>query len=105
MFVSVTRLELRSLWKLIPLISLSGKIIKQARQAKGNSFVAVSHQRLRFFYTMSSWDSKEDMQAFMRSGFHATAMTRSKELSKTILSRNFESEEVPEWGKVKKMLR
>ena len=97
MLISVTRLELRSFWKIFSFIALSGKAQRQAKKAEGNRSMAVSNRGFRYFYSLTSWDSKERMLDFMNSGAHEIAMKRSRELAKSVKSIHFESDTVPTW--------
>ncbi len=104
MFVSYTRLELKSYWKLFQFLSASNKAKKQAETSSGNQQVATYNEGFRYFLTLSAWDKKEDMLRFMRSGAHAEAMKRSKEFAKSVVTINFDLDYIPDWKEAKERL-
>ena len=104
MFISVTRLELRSYWSFFKFLSISKRAQKQAEQAKGNLHVGLNNLGFRFFLTLTAWDSEEDMLTFIKTGAHAEAMRRSGEIARSVQSTHFEANEVPDWEEARKKL-
>jgi heme-degrading monooxygenase HmoA len=75
-FVSVTRLQLRSLLYLPMFIPYSLASIRQARRAPGFLSGWTGYEPLRGFWTVTVWDSLASMHAFRNSGAHRRAMPR-----------------------------
>lgn len=75
-FVSITRLRVRS-WRFIPgfFVQTSGTIA-QARKADGFAGGALLRDRQRTFWTMTLWQDEQGMRRFMTSGAHLKAMPR-----------------------------
>jgi heme-degrading monooxygenase HmoA len=75
-FVSLTRLRVRSL-RFVPLfVMYTGQAVRQVRRAPGFQQGALLADRNWTFWTMTAWDSQEDMRRFMTSGAHKRAMPR-----------------------------
>ena len=73
-FVSVTRLRIRS-FRFVPLFALhTWRSLRQIRSARGFQTGAILADRSWTFWTMTAWDSGESMRQFMVSGSHKTAM-------------------------------
>jgi quinol monooxygenase YgiN len=77
-FVSVTRLRLRSAWYLFPLAWRTFRVNQQIRAADGCLASQVRRGRERIFWTKSVWRDEAAMRAFMSSGAHRTAMPKLK---------------------------
>jgi heme-degrading monooxygenase HmoA len=76
MFVSITRLRLRS-WRFIP--AFAGQALRAALQAKaspGNVGVALLAEAHRTFWTRTIWTDEAAMHAFLRSGVHRRVMSK-----------------------------
>src|SRR5271168_3700252 len=74
MFVSLTRLRIRSV-RFMPRFALHTlRSVKQARKAAGFQRGALLLDRNWTFWTMTAWDSQESMRAFMSTGSHLRAM-------------------------------
>ena len=103
MKVTITSIELRNPFKFFVLSMISLKIVRQlkstnCRKLKNTGFWT-KH------YTMTLWESLEDMKAFATSGAHLEAMKRSKEISKEIRTITIDANELPKWSEAKKLLR
>lgn len=73
-FVSLTRLRIRS-FRFVPLFALhSWRSLRQIRKARGFQAGATLADRNWTFWTMTAWDSEESMRQFMISGSHKAAM-------------------------------
>lgn len=55
-------------------------------------------------YTMSLWNSEDDLQSFARSGEHLEAMKQSKSMAKEIRTFTYESDSLPDWKDGKALL-
>jgi hypothetical protein len=75
-FVSVTRLRLRAL-RFVPGFFLHAmRANAQVRRAAGFQGGALLPDRRRTFWTMTVWDSPEDMRGYILSGSHKAAMPK-----------------------------
>jgi hypothetical protein len=75
-FISLTRLRIRSL-RFLPFFALHArKTTRQVRQAQGFQTGALLPDRSFTFWTMTAWDSQEDMRRDMTSGSHKAVMPR-----------------------------
>jgi Domain of unknown function (DUF3291) len=75
-FVSLTRLRLRSI-RFVPVFALNAfRSVAQIRKSSGFRGGATLADRSWTFWTMTLWDSQENMRAFMNSGAHKRAMPR-----------------------------
>lgn len=75
-FVSVTRLRLRALRFLPGFFLHAMGANAQARRAPGFYGGALLPDRHRTFWTMTVWNSAEDMRAYVLSGSHKAAMPK-----------------------------
>jgi hypothetical protein len=74
MFVSLTRLRIRS-FPLVPLFLFhTFRSLRQVRKAPGFQSGALLADRGWTFWTLTAWDSEESMRAFMTTGAHKRAM-------------------------------
>ena len=75
-FVSVTRLRIRSL-RFMPSFALRTlRSIAQVKRAQGFLEGSLLPDRRLTFWTMTLWDTRESMRAFMTGGDHLAAMPR-----------------------------
>lgn len=75
-FVSVTRLRIRSVRFLPALLLHSARTIWQVERAPGFQGGALVADRSRAFWTMTAWDSHDSMTSFLNGGPHRVAMPR-----------------------------
>jgi heme-degrading monooxygenase HmoA len=73
-FVSLTRLRVRSMRFLPPFVLHAFRSRQQVKKSPGFLTGALLPDRNRTFWTMTAWDSEESMRAFMTSGDHKKAM-------------------------------
>ena len=75
-FVSITRLRIRSL-RFMPLFVIHAmESVRQTRQAEGFVAGSLLRDRRRTFWTMTLWRDHGAMQGFMSSGAHLKAMPK-----------------------------
>lgn len=74
MFVSVTRLRLRSWLLLLPFFRAGGSSIRQARTASGFVTGATLIDHGLVFWTLTVWESEADMKAYRGAGAHREVM-------------------------------
>jgi heme-degrading monooxygenase HmoA len=76
MFVSITRLRLRS-WRFMPSFIVQAlRSAAQAKAAPGNLGVAILAEANRTYWTRTIWTDEGAMRAFIRSGVHRRIMGR-----------------------------
>jgi hypothetical protein len=103
MFVTVTSLKLRSIWGFFKLSMFGLKISNQAKKEKG--FVAMKNTGFgKMHYTLTQWQTEEDLKRFARSGEHLIAMKESAKLASEIYTYTYSSDTLPDWGTAKKEL-
>jgi hypothetical protein len=73
-FVSITRLRIRSI-RFMPFFALyTFRSLQQVKKAPGFLGGELLSDRRRTFWTMTTWDSQEDMRRFMTDGSHRAAI-------------------------------
>src|SRR5664279_3986146 len=73
-FVSITRLRVRS-WRFFPAFAMQTlRIARQARKAEGNLAARLLRDRHNTFWTATSWTSETSMRNFMRAAPHGPTM-------------------------------
>jgi heme-degrading monooxygenase HmoA len=75
-FVSLTRLRVRSVRFMPGFFLYAMRSLRQVRRAAGFQSGALLPDRDRTFWTMTAWDSEENMRAYMVSGAHKQAMPK-----------------------------
>ena len=73
-FISVTRLRLRSAWFLPAFILWARRSSKQARRANGNLGVEATQDAHLTFWTKTAWKDEDSMRAFMFAEPHRIVM-------------------------------
>ncbi|MEO9802979.1 MAG: hypothetical protein ABJF04_07015 [Reichenbachiella sp.] len=104
MYVSVTRLKLKSIWLLPKFVRQSNLISKQAKASPGILKVKLSNRWFRYFYTMTHWNSKEAMQQFMINGEHNEAMRQWSQFVTEVKAYGYESDHPPKWKEARMMI-
>ena len=103
MIVTVTYLKLRNLRQFFRLSYFGLKISRQANARRG--FIKMKNTGFGYrHYTLSVWESVEDLKSFAQSGEHLEAMKWSRKLAAEIRIYTFETERVPNWKEAKKMV-
>jgi heme-degrading monooxygenase HmoA len=75
-FISVTRLRIRFV-RFLPLFAVWAiRSLRQVERAPGFQSGSLLPDSQWTFWTMTAWDSQENMRAFMTSGAHKDAMPR-----------------------------
>lgn len=104
MIITITSIRLRSVWYFFKLSWHGLKITLQLRKAPG--FIKIKNTGFGYLhYTITSWESKELMQAAMREGAHGEAMKKSAALASEIATYTYESDEFPSWKVAKEMIQ
>lgn len=94
-WVSITGLELKSIWRYPQFWLHAVPSMTQARAAKGNiSAAACSVDGLE--HTLTIWETRHDMLAYLRQGAHLEAMKASRSIGKYGKVHGYETEDVPD---------
>lgn len=75
-FVSITRLRVRSLWFMPGFARMAALSARQAARAPGNLTVGFLREGLRIYWTSTSWESEAAMRAYMLAHPHKAAMVK-----------------------------
>lgn len=103
MIIVVTSLRLRKLWHYFKMTYLAMHIMRQLKAQKG--FVSMRNTGFGYMhYTLSVWESEEEMKRFARSGAHQEAMKRSRTISTEIGTYSYQSDQAPDWKEAKRLL-
>jgi len=98
--VSVSELQPKSFWKLRSFLSVSQKIAQESKLSKGNKHTALNARGLLKFYTITAWETIDDLTAFRNSGLHKEAMMKTMHYSKSVKNLRWESDIIPAWKEV-----
>ena len=75
-FISLTRLRIRSI-RFLPLFALyTLRTLRQVKASPGFQDGALLPDRSWTFWTLTAWNSQEDMRRYMTSGAHKAAMPK-----------------------------
>ena len=105
-FISVTRLRLRSPWRLPRFFWHALRSRIQATKAPGNLSVDVLNDTHFAFWTKSAWKDESSMRAYMMSGAHRQAMPVMQDIVDEAATAHWEQEtqELPTWPEAYKRL-
>lgn len=102
MKATITSLELRSPWQFFSLSANALKILKQLKTTKHLDFKKRGFWTTH--YTMTLWESEEQLKNFASSGAHLEAMKKSKQIAKEIRTLTIDAEKLPDWKEAKELL-
>lgn len=102
MKVSITYIKLKSPLKIFKLISYSMKSVKEL-SLYGNVKFKTSGFWTKH-YTMTLWNSEDDIKKFARNGAHKEAIKISSIIASEIRTTTIELNELPSWQEAKKYL-
>jgi heme-degrading monooxygenase HmoA len=103
MVISVTYIKLRKLHYFFRLSYHGMHIMKQAKSQKG--FIGMKNTGFGYnHYTLSAWETKEDVIDFSKSGAHLNAMKEGSKLASEIRIFTFDDFVMPEWKEAKDLL-
>lgn len=103
MKVTVTSLELKGPLKFFALSYRALQIVKQLKSSTCKEYRSQGFWTKH--YTMSLWNSEEELKEFARSGAHLDAMKQSKAIAKEIRTYTYDSDTLPSWKMAKKILK
>lgn len=102
MKVTITEIELKSPLHFFSLSLYALNIVKQLNKTNHVAFKKTGIWTKH--YTMTLWETEEDLVAFARSGAHLKAMKESKKIAKKIKSLTIDADQFPDWKRAKEML-
>jgi hypothetical protein len=106
-FVSLTRLRIRSI-RYLPFFGLNAfQSMRQVKQAPGFQTGAVLNDREWTFWTMTAWDTQANMRQFMNSGAHKRAMPHLLNWCDEASVAHWQQEEaeLPSWAAAAERMR
>jgi Domain of unknown function (DUF3291) len=106
-FVSLTRLRIRS-FRFVPLFALHALLsMRQVTIAPGFQSGALLADRSWTFWTMTAWDTQENMRRYMTTGSHKTAMPHLLHWCDEASVAHWEQPEnfLPSWTEADKRMR
>jgi len=102
MRATITSIELKGPFKFFALSATALKILKQLKSTHCKEFkkkgIWTTH------YTMTLWNTEEELKEFARSGAHLEAMKNSGKIAKEIRTITIDTEVLPNWSAAKKLL-
>jgi len=96
MKVTVTSIELKGPFKFF---ALSSQALKITRQLKATN--CLKFKKRGFWtthYTMTLWNTEEELQQFARSGAHLQAMKDSAKIAREIRTYTYDADHLPKWS-------
>ena len=103
MTVTVTSIRLRKWWLYFYLTSHAFRITLQLRKQKG--FIRMKNTGFGYLhFTLSAWETDEDLKRFAREGAHLNAMKKSAALATEIRTFTYQSDQLPKWREAKSVL-
>lgn len=104
MFISVTRLNLKSKRKLPNFFFHTIKSIIQSKKEEGLKHSSFYKEGWDTYWTLTVWESKEHMKLFRNNGNHLKAMKLSRNIAGKLELINWEAEAIPTWNECKDRL-
>jgi hypothetical protein len=102
MKATITSIELRGPLKFFALSAHALNILKQLKATSCKDFkkrgIWTKH------YTMTLWNSENELKEFAKSGAHLDAMKKSKLIAKEIRTITIDAEVLSSWMEAKKLL-
>lgn len=103
MKIVVTSIKLNSIWQYFKLTYLAMHIVKQCKTEKG--FLGMKNRGFgKLHYTLSAWESAEDMERFVHRDAHLEAMKHTRELASELRFYNYDAASMPSWDEAKRLL-
>lgn len=102
MKATITSIELKGPLKFFALSSKALKIVRQLKTTNCTQFkkrgIWTKH------YTMTLWNSEEELLEFARSGAHLEGMKASAQIAREIRTLTIDADKLPSWTEAKRML-
>ncbi|MEM9674587.1 MAG: DUF3291 domain-containing protein [Bacteroidota bacterium] len=102
MKVTVTSIELKGPLKFF---ALSSRALKITRQLKATN--CLKFKKRGFWtthYTMTLWNSEEELKEFARSDAHLQAMKDSGKIAREIRTYTYDADHLPKWSTATQLL-
>lgn len=106
-FISLTRLRIRSV-RFLPLFALyTLRTLRQVKSSPGFQDGALLPDRSWTFWTLTAWNSQEDMRRYMTSGAHKTAMPKLMDWCDEASVAHWQQDEaaLPSWEEADRRMR
>lgn len=106
-FISLTRLRIRSI-RFIPFFAVQTfQALQQVRKASGFQTGSLLPDRDWTYWTMTAWNSQESMRQFMSTGAHKTAMPHLMNWcdEASVTHWNQEENNLPTWEEADRRMR
>ncbi len=103
MRVTITYLRLKSIWKFFALSKNALNIVQQLKSTSNVKYKSTGFWKDH--YTMTLWNSEDDLKDFAKSGAHLQAMKKSGEMAELIKTLTIDSDQLIDWATAKSMLR
>lgn len=104
MYITVTSIKLKHWWNFFKLSQYALAIVKQTKKEKG--LIKFKKQGIGLLhYTLTAWESEEDLKRFARSGAHLEAMKISGSIASELGTYTYESRAIPNWKEAKILLQ
>ena len=106
-FVSGTRLHLRSWRYFLPFVISSQRAARQARSSNGNLGVKLHRDSHGGYWTCTLWRDQDAMRSFMMAGVHAKAMRNVQKWAdeSSVVHWTQESTDMPSWNEVSRRMK
>jgi heme-degrading monooxygenase HmoA len=103
MHLTITSIKLRSLWDFFSLANYALKIVRQTQKEKG--LLAFKKTGIgKVHYTLTAWETEDDLKRFARTGAHLEAMKISAKISTEIRTYTYSTDKIPNWKEAKSLL-
>ena len=103
MFVTVTSIRLKKWWHFFRLSQYALRITRQIKNEKG--FIKMKNTGFGLLhYTLSAWESEEDLKRFYKQGAHLEAMKKASTIATETSTYTYQTNKLPEWKEAKQLL-
>jgi hypothetical protein len=103
MFITITAIKLRSVWNFFHLSWLGFLSMQQLKGEKG--FRKFKNTGFGYWhYTMTSWDSEEDLKRYAKTGNHLEVMKKSSIIASEFRTYTYQGEMMPNWKEAKELV-
>ncbi len=105
MYLSITYFRVKSLIHYPAFMKHVSRINAQVHKADGVLEVKQRIDPLFHAYTMTLWESREHMLAFMHAGAHKAAMPDTRKLATRFTGFGFDTQSTIDWKEAKRLVR
>ncbi len=104
MYVTVTSIRLKKWWYFFRLSYHGMHIMRQTKSEKG--FLLMKNTGFGLLhYTLSAWESEEDLKRFYRQGAHLEAIKKSPRIANETKTFTYQTDKFPGWKEAKMLLK